>query len=189
MFVSSQTYTGNLGGVDGADALCQALADAGTPAISGRLFKAWISDQNDVNVNPLTRFDRTTDCAEYVTLSDGALIASSFDDLIDGNLQIPINIDETPQFISGNFNVWTNTNADGTRVNNDRGCEDWGSNGGGSIGQVGDASATNSAWTLKPGGSGVGQLACDQEARLYCFQQDSTGTLFLGMCFFNTYCL
>lgn len=89
--------------------------------------------------------------------------------MIDGNIDIPINRDENGDLVSGNLNVWTNTNGDGTEVSNDRGCENWGSDQMGSIGQVGDASATNSDWTLKPGGSGVGQLTCDN-------LQDSTAS-------------
>jgi len=46
VFVSSQTYVGNLGGVAGADSLCQGLATAA--GLTGT-FKAFLSDSG---VNP-----------------------------------------------------------------------------------------------------------------------------------------
>ena len=41
VFVTSTTHTGNLGGLDGADAICQARAESG-PAAPGT-YKAWLS--------------------------------------------------------------------------------------------------------------------------------------------------
>ena len=52
VFVTSETYTGNLGGVAGADDKCQALADqAGLPGV----YMAWIADSVPASA-PATRF-------------------------------------------------------------------------------------------------------------------------------------
>jgi len=179
VFVTSETYDGDLGGIPGADAICQALAcSAGLVGI----YKAWLSDGLS---NPANDFVKNF--GPGYRLVDGTIIANNFADLTDGFQENPIKKDENGDTISSNFNVWTNTNANGTTVSNDRGCESWSSPGGGSVGQVGDSSSTlgvgsfpnqtDSSWTLKPGGLGVGQLTCDNFARLYCFQQDGLNIL------------
>ena len=175
VFVTSKEYTGDLGGISGADAKCQELACSA--GLVGN-FKAWLSDQTS---NPANDFVQSA--SRYRVVINEAVpstIALDFADLIDGTVQNPINRDENGALISGNLNVWTNTNADGTRVSNDRGCENWSSALGGSIGQVGgqlgDASAINSEWTRA--GPDTTQT-CNSQARLYCFQQDDLGTYFI----------
>jgi hypothetical protein len=72
VFVSSETYTGDLGGLDGADAKCQALADA---AHLGGTFKAWLS------TSTVDAADRLTHSTRPYTLVDGTLIANDWTDL------------------------------------------------------------------------------------------------------------
>ena len=43
IFITSGEFTGNLGGLEGADAICQAEADADGSVIQGKIFKAWLS--------------------------------------------------------------------------------------------------------------------------------------------------
>src|SRR5262249_27131858 len=76
VFVTSLTYTGNLGGLAGADALCQARADA---AALGGTYKAWLADDSG---SPATRFTHST--GEYV-LVDGTVVAGNWADLTDGS--------------------------------------------------------------------------------------------------------
>ena len=79
VFVTSETYTGALGGLDGADALCQERAnDAGWPGT----FKAWLSDR-DTSVSQ--RFDRVFYGTPFVR-TDGVRVANDWADLTDGTL-------------------------------------------------------------------------------------------------------
>ena len=106
IFLSSQSYTGNLGGLAGADAKCQQLAD--NAGLSGT-YKAWLSVYG---FDPITRIIPST--APYVR-TDGAIIANNFDDLTDGSLehslQHPIMLDEHGQAIASP--VWTDTGSGG----------------------------------------------------------------------------
>src|SRR5262249_60557677 len=78
VFVSSTTYTGNLGGLSGADAKCQSLA---TSAGHAGTFKAWLSD--DVT-DAKSRLTHST--MPYV-LVDGTIVATGFTDLTSGTLR------------------------------------------------------------------------------------------------------
>lgn len=84
---STQTAPGALGGVAGADRICQNLADAA--GLGGR-FMAWVSTRTS---SPSTRFI-TRPTVPYQTL-DGTVIASSWDGLrMNGGLLAPIRITE-----------------------------------------------------------------------------------------------
>jgi len=80
MFATSVGYTGNLGGIAGADAKCQALADASILAqVKGRTFLAWVS----TTATPVAvRMSHGT--LPYLR-TDGITIASSFNDLTDNS--------------------------------------------------------------------------------------------------------
>jgi hypothetical protein len=93
VFVSSETYTGMmrqidpwLWGLDAADAKCQRLATAA--GLVGT-YKAWLSNGS---ASPASRFVRSI--YPYVRV-DGVMIASNWDDLVDGVLNNPINKTET----------------------------------------------------------------------------------------------
>lgn len=76
VFVTSTSQSGQLGGLSGADALCQTRANAGG---LGSTWKAWLSTSS-VNAK-----DRVVD-ATYVRL-DGVVVASNKADLTDGHPQ------------------------------------------------------------------------------------------------------
>ena len=80
VFVTSTRYTGDLGGIPGADEKCQSHADAA--GLAGT-FLAWISDGVD---SPATRFARS---AEPYVRTDGTKIAEDWDDLVD---ELPLSI-------------------------------------------------------------------------------------------------
>ena len=157
VFVTSQTYQGNLGGVSGADAKCQALADAATPPVPGS-FLAWLSDGVSAPVNSFVQ------SSVPYQLPDGTIIANNFADLIDGAIQNPINRDESGNTISSPFLVWTGTNTDGTASGTD--CDNWSSDLSSDFGVSGLLGATSSGWTAQRSGG------CNNSYRLYCFQQD-----------------
>ena len=87
VFVTSTTHDGNLGGLAGADAICQArAAAAGLPGT----YLAWLSDGS---ASPATRF--LTQSAGPYRLVNGTTIADDWADLTSGDLDAPINITET----------------------------------------------------------------------------------------------
>jgi hypothetical protein len=129
-FVSSDTFQGDLGnnlgcpdGVAGGDCICETLAgNAGL----GMNFKAWLSTSTD---EPADANFYHHD-GPYVRI-DGVMVAVSWDDLTDGTLLHPIEVDELggrPGITSAPGSqaqlVWTGTDADGT-VDGVATCDDW----------------------------------------------------------------
>ena len=165
IFVTSKLYTGKLGGIVGADKLCQQLAeDAGLPGI----FYAWLSDST---TTPAARFVKSS--VPYV-LSSGIQVAKNWQDLSDGTLQHSIDTTETkgaaPIAAVGcgggtKPTVWTNTLAAGTAwaVN---GCDDWNATTG--VARLGHAKATNFTWAKFCEGQAA---SCAWKAALYCVEQ------------------
>lgn len=153
MFVTSQVYSANLGGLAGADAKCQSLAKQ--VGLSGT-FKAWLSDSSTI---AKMRF-RNLWGQQYVR-RDGKVISETFAGLFDGNLDNPINIDEKGQPVGGM--TWTATNQYG--VNKGEYCNNWTSaTGTKRTIYFGDISKTDPRWTE------AGQITCSSKARLYCYQ-------------------
>ena len=102
IFVSSQTYNGNLGGLAGADEKCAGLASAA--GLNGE-FKAWLSGISISAASRLVHSERPYE------RPDGAAIANDWNDLTDGAIQNPINIDENGAI--QNSMVWSNTLTNG----------------------------------------------------------------------------
>jgi len=157
VFLSSMTYTGNLGGLSGADAKCQDLADAaGLPGT----YKPWLSDASS---SPSSRFVRSSGPYHLVT---GTTIAASYSALTNGAPLAPINVTETGGGIGATNATWTNTRLDGTGSPFGNDCENWSTETDPlALGAIGNAEQSNSFWT-----SG-GESACNPRRHLYCFQQ------------------
>ena len=167
-------------GILGADMKCQALAnDAG---LNGN-YKAWISGSttsSDPLSSPSSRFAnfKEDDIPIPFRLVDGTIIADSWDDLLDGSLQHPIDMDEnglTINTFSGDTPiVWTNTRTNGNTYayNSLTNCRQWSRNSDGLEtqirGYVGNSVQSNSRWTKE---SNTQPKKCDTKRRLYCFQQ------------------
>jgi hypothetical protein len=168
IFVTSALYSGNLGGLAGADAKCQALA---TGAGLDGTYKAWLSDDT---TTASARLAHST--VPYVRV-DGTVIASDWSQLTSGFLTNAIMKTETntaPPFTNSACVggpgpiVWTGTNSDGLRSGTPffiQNCAGWSANG--TIALVGRASLTNSGWTNE-----CSFQQCNTEvAALYCIQQ------------------
>ncbi len=163
VFITSEVYGSNLGGLDGADDLCQQRADAA--GLRGE-FRAWLSDSVE---SPLTRF--TPSAVPYVRI-DGVQVASDWADLTDGEIDAVIGVDEfggaapVADTNCGEMRptVWCNTTISGGPNNPANTCGDWtGAPGGSSWGM---ADLTNEGWTEGCTGSG-----CQVMSALYCFEQ------------------
>jgi hypothetical protein len=164
VFVTSTLYDGNMGGLAGADAKCQARAQAA--GLTGN-YKAWLSD---ANASPSTRFAQSA--APY-KLVDGTVVANNWADLIDGSLVSKINKTElggpvpigNTSCAGGGFpTVWSNTTSAGISQGGGASCSNWTSTGGGSA--WGKADETGGLWSSWSGGG-----LCSWTSPLYCFQQ------------------
>lgn len=151
-FVSSTLVTGNLGGVAGADAICnKAAKDAGLPGT----FIAWIS------TSQVNAIDRVTGSGPW-QLVNGTEVFKTKADLTKGSLAAAFRRDEkNAQPPLDEDRVWTGTNAAGTVATHT--CNDWGGTGG--SGRVGEAEQTNNGWTA------LTDEACTEVNRVYCLQQ------------------
>jgi hypothetical protein len=89
VFVTKASFESNMGGLNGADAKCQAEADDSESIVPSGTYMAWLSDGTD---SPDTRF--TKSFHPYV-LPDGTKIADNYTDLTDGDIQNIINWTKT----------------------------------------------------------------------------------------------
>jgi TolB-like protein len=181
VFVTSARYTGNLGGVAGADSKCQQVAEAA--GLPGN-YKAWLSDKSS---SPAATFMRWN--GPYV-LVDGTEVASNWEGLTEHYHFVPINITETGQDTGESFQ-WTNTSASGgpgpcpcpeyllpaTKIVGrlevrDGSCQNWtSSNGDLYDGMYGSSIGLGSYWTIDIVSLHPYTADCDEMLRLYCFQQ------------------
>lgn len=155
VFITSTKYTGNLGGLSGADNKCQGRA---TSTGLGGTWKAWLSDGV---TSVLSRQSQST--GSY-RLMNGITVANNWKDLTDGTLTKSININELGSWVpSADGIVWTNTTASGTRASTTSHCSNWTSIEG--LGFYGVSGITYSAWTQGRNSN------CSNAHRLYCFEQ------------------
>ncbi len=162
IFVTSTMYNGNLGGLAGADAKCQARAQAaGLPGT----YMAWVSTAGG---SPATRFNQA---GGPFVLVNNTTVANNWADLIDSSIASAVNVTELGGAVpvgntscaGGGFpTVWSSTSPSGSYQGSS--CSDFTSTGGG--GQWGLASATNGSWTSWCSGGD-----CSWVSPIYCVQQ------------------
>jgi hypothetical protein len=157
VFVTSLTYSGELGGIEGANAKCQLLADA---AILGGSFRAWLSTTSKSALDNVT--------------GQGPWFYVVPDDFSDGkvfnnraNLMtrplLALNRDELGAAVSTTEGAWTGTTLGGS-ISVGENCSSWTSVLGAS-GLTGETWSTANRWT-------EGDLvACDEQRHLYCFEE------------------
>ncbi|HEY0138331.1 MAG TPA: DUF4215 domain-containing protein [Nannocystis sp.] len=163
VFVTSQKFPGDLGGMAGASEICNSLAAAA--GLTGT-YKAWLSDFDD---NPAQNFAQAM--MPWRRL-DGMTVASDWMDLITGSLGTPISVTETGMSVGGGNNdcsnpervVWTNTKPAGI-LDNEPHCNGWTSAQANDKAGGGVAGSVSAQWT------DACQLICNAQARLYCFEQ------------------
>lgn len=171
VFVTSQQYSGNLGGIQGGNNKCLELAaNASRAPRSGLTWKAWLSTNG---YSPQDNFNK---CGSYVLVDGSTQVANSWDALTDGSIDNRINQNENGDSI-GDINlfyfpaVWTGTSPTGQIADDERTCDNWTrdiiedfskvlSLGG----AIGDAQRTTGEWTK------WGNQFCFLPARLYCFE-------------------
>jgi hypothetical protein len=157
VFVTSETWTGNLGGLAGADLKCKLAAAAANLGGTG-VWVAWASTNAD-NVRALDRL--ASDGPWH--LVDGTVLAATKADVVDGVMSPTLRRTELNEPIDDvNDRTWTGTRADGTPAPYD--CARWMSANGNSAGTVGEANQSNGSW------SNLGPESCNNQNRLYCFE-------------------
>lgn len=168
VFVTSNNYNGNLGGLSGADNKC--LLSAYNAGLSGPSWKAWLSDGNT------SAASRLEHASVPYKLLNSTTIANNWDDLTDGSIQNPIITSEILTTIApsnGSYAVWTNTTSRGIARPTGNNCDNWTSAASSSKGFIGLTGVTNVDWT--EGNSFVfNPLHCDSPVYLYCIEQTPT---------------
>lgn len=163
VFVTSTPLQGNLGGLAGADAICNSLA--GAAGLAGS-YKAWLSSSGCGPATPCRGFTQSAE--PYVQL-DGRRIADDWADLTDGAIQLTPRLDENGNSAGGV--IWTNTRPDGTpdSTTNEGHCLNWITNSDSFIGLTG----TTTPLEGMPGAwSKFFQSPCSGgQVNLYCFEQ------------------
>jgi Protein of unknown function (DUF1554) len=160
MFVTSAGYTGNLGGVAGADAICQTHAQAA--GLVGT-FRARISTVASPAASRLVHYSgpyyRRSPTGPFV-------VAVNWADLTDGAISAAIATDEFGVSAGSSTYAWTGTWTNGTPYSTS--CTNWTDSAMTSSGHVGHTSAGNASWTASF------DALCNTARRLYCVQQTNT---------------
>ncbi|WAS99325.1 DUF4215 domain-containing protein [Nannocystis punicea] len=157
IFVTSSEFKGNLGLIGDIDKKCQTAAmAAGLPNHS--TFKAWISTSATW---PAKRMD--TGYQGMYVLADGTpVVENGWTDLTDGALLHAIDQTENQDAVSAGS--WTNTKADGTRIDEED-CESWTADSVDFYGAFGKTNAADTSWT-----DSMNSITCDIPRRLYCVE-------------------
>ncbi|HET7093933.1 MAG TPA: hypothetical protein VFI22_10655, partial [Thermomicrobiales bacterium] len=156
-------FSANLGGLSGADAICQTTAESG--AAPAGIYKAWLSDDKG---SPSSRF--TQSAAPY-RLVNGTVVANDWADLTSGGLRNAIDADEVGVPLSDHRLVWSNTLPNGEPIDFNGDCADWAAEFAELNGNSGAYDAIDRGWT-----DFSRSVACDEGPHhLYCFQQGAAG--------------
>ncbi len=155
IFVTSTLQNGNLGGLAGADAICNTRAVAA--GLQGN-FVAWLS------TSTVDAIDRLGSAPGWLR-TDGLPFSSSAADLAAGKIYYPPNRDELGNPV-GSTIVQTGTDGDG-QVGAGFTCNDWTNGSTGSV-RGGDPTATSNIWSFFASGG------CVADRRFYCLSIDGT---------------
>ena len=161
IFMSSKRYSANLGGLEGADAKCQSLAEA-----AGRsgVFRAWLS------VISTSASQRLTHASERYILNTGVVVANDWADLTSGTLRHEVNETERKELAPPNavngcnpLVFWTATDERGSQYGED--CKGWTSTSADLHAQLGVISR-DEVWSTFCMGA-----MCDAVAPIMCIEQ------------------
>jgi Protein of unknown function (DUF1554) len=182
---SAKSTTGNLGGLRGADSLCQNLASAA--GVGNKTWRAYLSVERDADNG-----NRPTDARSRIGNgpwfnAKGALVANNLAELHARKGDSTVFVDERGQPINGQWtgspapvehDIMTGSNADGTLMAGFT-CGDWTSAATTAFGQVGhsdglgpngDTSGALSSWNSAHANANCANTAPRGGAgRIYCF--------------------
>jgi hypothetical protein len=147
--------TGNMGGLTGADATCNARAMA---ANFPGTYKAWLSSATETAAQRLAHFS-----GPYV-LPNGTKVADDWTDLTDGTLDNPINYNNAGQLILGAQQAWTATTELGA-LHPAGNCNGFTSAASNVFARVGRVASSDSQWSTSVTDT------CNVSHFIYCFEQ------------------
>jgi hypothetical protein len=154
VFVTSGSWTGSLGGPNGADAKCQTAAASlgGTwkAILSGTVPIDWAAARLDYNWERLVNMNNE-------------VIATSAADLWDGALTSAVRYDESGGDQNG-VSVWTNTRQGGEPISGSNNCNNWSSPSTTIYSYIGLAGQNNSGWIFQT------TQTCSYSRHLYCME-------------------
>lgn len=166
VFVSSEPISGGMGGILGADEFCNELAlQAGLPGD----YLAWNSTDGSY-----PNFDFVKE-GVYIR-TDGHIVATSYEDLTNGSLAMPISVDESgfeipvlPLASCPNVSgaVWSNTTPFGEYAGGFA-CTGWIAGNNLITGKIGKLIAIDGSWSDVPGCN----VPCGAVLPIYCVQQN-----------------
>ena len=153
VFVTSTTYSGNLGGAAGADAHCQTVADA--KALGGT-WVAWVADGAVGPLARLTAVGPWSDVRGNEVFKNRANLVTIPESMM---------LDEAGNYQSwrGYSTPWTGLDQEGKPTGQD--CGGWTSSAYNQIASTGSADEKQD-W----GGATGAQLSCDNKSALVCFE-------------------
>lgn len=171
VFVTSGSWTAALGGLEGADLKCS-LAASKNAALKALVdeslvrYRAWLGRgkvEQDPPLSAVGPKDRLPPSADPYVLLSGAVVAASWEDLVDGMIGVEFNLDETGGVLPPDQWVWTNVDANGD-VKNFYDCSEWTKDGIKSHAGCGSPVKSGSEWT------NAGALKCMEQGHLYCVE-------------------
>ena len=155
IFITSQSYQGDINGLAGADQRCRMLAAiADLPRFD--TYRAWLSSSTK------SAGERLLHSQGRYVLVNGLVVAENWDGLVSGTIEHPINVDENSQTQA--LPAWTSTLANGEAAPGNNFCADWTGvlNHDGGAGFPG---ATDATWSF------LGNGPCTSELPLFCIEQ------------------
>jgi len=124
-------------------------------------YMAWLASDT---LGPADRFTNSAKNAAGYFLVNGSRIATSWADLLDGKLLIPIGLAEDGGLVTEA--VWSNVAHDGGVRASGESCMNWTSAAALTVGGAGQSGGDPGAvWTAR------GSDPCDRTYRIYCFEQ------------------
>ena len=160
VFVTSTSHTGSMGGIAGADGICQTRAQAG--GFAGT-YRAWLS------TSTASALSRLGTASGWVR-PDGKPVANTPADITMGKLWHPIRLNERNSDV-GSLSVHTATGPDGLLPSNSTTCGDYTTALAADGIRAGDTSSVGGAFTTY--GSGF----CSNPQPIYCFGVDRAATV------------
>lgn len=150
MFITSTTYTGDLGGLGGADYICQSRAAAA--GLTGK-FLPWLSDYYSSSPS----YRGLENSSNRLYMPNGTQVSAG-----SMSMEYPINRDEFGNLVTTNLRAWTNpSNSDAETY-----CNYWTSQqGSGPSGSSNKIGATGSLWSMDA------FAGCKEQLRLYCMEK------------------
>ncbi len=171
VFVSSATYTGDLGGISGAHLKCQTLAEAAA-LTDAKLFRSWLSDETH---SPSTQFSGVGVLDEPYILLDGRIVAATFEELVENGPRTGISVTESGVKVVNTL-VWTNTSAFGEPFSASNHCNAWTSSGDMFPARVGlnaipvEQGPAFDTWRKERQWTSLLGQSCALSNHLYCFE-------------------